>query len=233
MTAAAPGAMLRLRLAAGLAALVALLLPRPARACDTVELWPEGASEVNAYLEVTPRSRAGGLDLMLGHGLTPRLSLYLGTALGLEPGLERGDGRLYLGGMSALVDSDHFDLDLILDGSLGSSGADFGPGFELNLDAAPELARFGLYWRVQLSAVERELFTTLGAYVTVADGHQLLFETLTEAADVIGGGGVAVGYNLAVGDSMEIINQVYVDVPEPGERLSFSITTGVIVAMTR
>lgn len=77
---------------------------------------------------------------------------------------------------------------------------------------------------------------TVGTYWTLAPGHQLLAEldlgtTLLspEPAVLLDIGGLALGYNLLIDDSLESINQVYMDIPAPGERPALGIQVGFIM----
>lgn len=82
--------------------------------------------------------------------------------------------------------------------------------------------------------------TTLGAYLTLGGRHQLLLEydmSLTpnpledqHAAEV---GGLALGYNLSLTDSAELISQVYLDLPQEEEPLAVNVMLGVIFTLTR
>jgi hypothetical protein len=46
-------------------------------------------------------------------------------------------------------------------------------------------------------------------------------------------GGLALGYNVLVdGPALELINQLYLDIPQDGEDLTFAITTGFVATWT-
>ncbi|RJO65025.1 MAG: hypothetical protein C4523_17130 [Myxococcales bacterium] len=79
---------------------------------------------------------------------------------------------------------------------------------------------------------------TFGAYWTVADGHQLLVEYDMAAAnnpaedeDVWSIGGVALGYNVAIHDSVEMANQLFFDIPQADETFGVGVGVGFIFSL--
>ena len=79
---------------------------------------------------------------------------------------------------------------------------------------------------------------TVGSYYTVAENHQLLLEydmsfahNPTAGEDTMEIGGVALGYNVMLTDSIEMINQVTFDIPRSGEDFAVGVSTGIIVTM--
>jgi len=107
---------------------------------------------------------------------------------------------VYFGAFGTPFDTDHIDLDLVLDLSAAEAGFDLitvAPGFELNFDARPDMSSWGLYLLSYLPIYRRdaisaaggytgtaplaretalEIESTLGAYYMLADRHQLLLE---------------------------------------------------------
>jgi len=239
---------------------VAVLLSLPtagAHAADTVETWDTGATNVDFYLGVhglgsSEEVLAG--DIMLGVGLVPGLSAYLGTMLEACRHLADGSRSLYFGLFGTPLDTEHVDLDLFLDLSgaeAGRGAVEVIPSFELNLDASPDVATWGVYLRAGVPlhggadsgescspSLEAHLALEPGAYLTVADGHQVLLETggtvrLTEGGlgrdlDV---GGLALGYNVMLSEALEVITQVAVDLPQDGEELAVGVMAGLIATM--
>ncbi len=242
-----------------IAAAVALLaLPSYARANDTVETWDVGATDVDFYLGYdgigAPRDeRATSADLMLGYGLVPNLSAYLGATIEADMDLA-AEPTVYLGVFGTLVDTDHVDFDLFLDVSAGGPGlssAEIAPSFELNLDASPDLATWGGYLRAGLVAYGRAedenpeagsvgvaLDLNPGVYVTVADGHQVLLEydmrlhaNPEEDEEAVSVGGVALGYNVTLSDALELITQAHVSIPTGGEGAAGGVVVGFIATL--
>jgi len=83
---------------------------------------------------------------------------------------------------------------------------------------------------------------TAGAYFTIAEIHQLLlefdvaFRHRTSGApegdpSVFELGGVALGYNVAITEAVELLAQVSVDVPDHGEGVAAGFMVGLIATM--
>jgi len=79
---------------------------------------------------------------------------------------------------------------------------------------------------------------TIGTYWTVAEGHQLLLEydmtfanNPVKAERTIEYGAVALGYNVGLSDSIEMINQLAFDIPQSGDEFSVGINIGLIITM--
>ena len=200
-------------------------------------------------------------DLFLGYGLTESLSGFVGITLEGNHHFAGGAAALSIGGYGNVLDTDYIDLDLFLTLSVGGDGfSEFsgGPAMEFNVDLDKDMNSLGFYLRAGFTLSGAELApanpsdpdaeprfdttynidTTLGAYYMIADGHQLLleFDMLFDpdpAADVRGVdvGGIALGYNVAVHDAGEMINQVYLDIPQSGERAALNLMTGILVTL--
>jgi hypothetical protein len=127
-----------------------------------------------------------------------------------------------------------------------------GPGFELNLDADPDMLSWGGYLRGSLDLSNRRadpdggggglawgLDATLGAYWMVREGHQLLLEldaavALNPAAGerTMELGGLALGYNVGVHEAIELVTQVWFDLPQtPDEPFAAAVTAGFIATL--
>lgn len=79
---------------------------------------------------------------------------------------------------------------------------------------------------------------TLGSYWTVVQNHQLLLEydmalpnNPLEGEKNLDIGGVSLGYNVLFNGSIEMINQVYFDIPQSGEAFAVGFSTGIIVTI--
>lgn len=198
-------------------------------------------------------------DMMLGYGLIKRLSAYFGTTLQCNEYLGDGSGTIYMGMFGTLAETNHFDLDLFLDVRLGGdafSELQVTPQVELNFDLDPQMRSWGVYLRAGIPIYGQKILastnsgdlkyrtnigfaTTLGTYWTVSQGHQILLEydmgihpkpnTNSETETEIGG--VALGYNVRVHDSIELINQIHIDIPQEGEPVAAGIMIGMIATM--
>lgn len=228
-----------------------------ARAADTVETWDVGATDVDFYLgadglgpDADARSMFG--DIMLGYGLIDRLSAYVGATLSADGHFAHGNAGLYLGVFGTPIETDHFDLDLFLDVSAGGDGFDafaFTPSTEINFDLDPDQGSWGLYVRAGVpiygeareAVPERHVHAfdvevNPGTYVTLGRGHQLLFEYdmlfhSQHDKHTSHVGGLAVGYNVVLAESIELINQVYFDIPQRDEQPAIGLFTGIIVTL--
>lgn len=199
--------MARVRHAAMIIAIVAGGAASVARAADTIEPFELGASNLDLYLGLDgmgrgPYEKATFGDIMLGFGLTPSLSAYLGTTLQANEYLLDGSAVLYFGLFFNVIDSAVVDFDLMLDvcaGGHGFSHIGLTPALELNIDFDPEMRSGGLYLRLaeSLGGIGEEVpgrvtpngnpimrgcgyqyatAVVFGAYATVSEGHQLLLE---------------------------------------------------------
>jgi hypothetical protein len=225
-------------------------------AADTTEAFDVGATDLDFYtgvdgLGLPSDERAAFGDMMLGYGLTERLSAYFGATLEGSGAFADGSSTHYLGLYGTPFNTDHLDLDLQLDMASGGpeQRLEIRPALELNIDADPEMRTWGMYLRTPLPVYGRKFQTggehatfhleaTLGTYVQLADGHQLLVEyDMAFHPDPQEGerrtdvGGAAFGYNVVVSDEIELINQVFVDIPQAGDQVSVSLMTGLIATL--
>lgn len=243
-------------LAASLAALA--FAPPAARATDTVETFDVGATDFEFYTSVeglglaAAEDRAFGGELVLGYGIVERLSAFLGTSLTGDGHLTGGAASPYVGVFGTPVDTDHVDFDLFLQVGLDGEQLHIGPSLELNFDADPDQLSWGLYLRSGLDIAGADegggsgfgdlawaMEATVGAYWTVHEGHQILAELDTaiplhprDESRPVDLGGVAIGYNVAVHDSIELVSQVWLDLPqEDGEPISAAFLVGFIASL--
>lgn len=141
----------------------------------------------------------------------------------------------------------------------GHSQAEFSltPFIELNLDSDPDMNGYGFYVVVEETlggrdesfidnlAQEIRSFTltpgtalTLGSYYTVREGQQVFLcydmafnhrngegERKTEV------GGIALGYNGMLTEELEIISEVWFDIPQDEEDFGFNFTLGFIATL--
>jgi len=225
-------------------------------ASDTMETFDVGATDVEFYtgadgLGLPSDERAAFGDMMLGYGLVERISAYFGTTLEGSGAFADGSSTHYLGLFGTPFDTNHLDLDLQLDMASGGpeQRLEIRPALELNVDEDPEMRTWGLYLRTPLPVYGRKFQTgerhatfhlesTLGTYVQLADGHQLLAEyDMAFHPDPQDGerrtdvGGAAFGYNVAVSDEIELITQAFVDIPQAGDQVSVSLMAGLIATL--
>ena len=250
---------------------VALVLPvvstwlvaalSPVRAADTVETWDPGATEVEFYLGYDGIGLAWPgqtvfADLLLGYGIVDRFSAYLGVSLQGDGSLGNGEAGVYTGVFGTAVDTDHFDLDFLLNFGVGGAGLSellVLPAAELNFDLDPQRRSFGAYLRVGVpvhgenrdseasdDGGYRTVFDVVlnpGIYVTFAERHQLLleynmaFHVQSFEAHRVSLGGVALGYNVVLSERIELITQIYLHVPQFDDPASVGFMTGFVATL--
>jgi hypothetical protein len=233
---------------------IALLTSGLAHAADTVEVWEFGAVDAEMYLGFDGfggplRDGETFSETVLGVGLLPRLSGFVALGFAASAGLDESAHELAMGLFGTPVDTPHTDLDLFFTvRSAAGGGFALVPALEWNLDAAPELAAWGLFLRAGMpvervttetevrAAVAGEL--TAGAYWTLRPGHQLVAEAdarvpfTSPAGD--GGvdfGGLALGYNVLLTDRFELLTQAFVDVPQGSEPWGAGLMAGFIATI--
>lgn len=223
------------------------------KAADTTETFDIGATDVEFAVGFdgigkpeTERSISN--EMLLGYGLTERFSTYMGASISANDRFVLESTGLNLGVFGTPIDTDHFDMDLQLEFGVDDSFC-MTPGFELNFDLEPDLAKWGLYANVQFPIYARtvgegqneeyrrtvDISPTFGTYYTVVPGHQLLLEfdmnakTKTyDGEDSVEIGGLALGYNVEVIDSIELVNHLYFDVPQNDEKFGVGIQIGFV-----
>ncbi len=232
-----------------------------ARAADTTETFDVGATDAELYMGFDGIGNQGGEgalygDILLGYGLVEGFSAYLGTTLSASEFFTDGNADVYLGIFGTPIDTDHLDLDLFMDVAAGGGGFDeftVTPATELNVDVRPDTGLWGLYLRAGVPIyghIEEseggdlehrrtaDVELTPGTYWTLAERHQILLEydmalhpapsPDERAVDV---GGVALGYNVAIAGPIELVTQVYLDIPQQDEPATVGVMAGFIATM--
>lgn len=241
--------------------LVALGAP-DARAADTMEVFDVGATDAELYvgydgLGITRALSSTFTEAVIGYGVAPRLSMFLAAGLEATGALTEGTQALTVGLYGTPLETEHVDLDLLLQvGGTTDGGYEVMPAVELNLDAADGLELWGVYLIAgvpvhapQLHAavvspprdgdIELDLLLRLGSYWTISPRHQVLVE-LDAAVHALGSlkgtvadlGGLALGYNVTLTDSFELITQLRTDVPTGrAEPWSAGLSAGFIATL--
>ena len=226
----------------------------PAFAADTTETWDVGATDVDFYtgfngLGLSRSDQEIFGNILFGYGLIPDFSAYAGMDIHANGCLGNGETTFNLGVFGTPVDTTHFDLDLFLDfSSTGMKNFAVTPGLELNYDYMPELAKWGVYLRLNTpihsnnkgNGIDVDMDTVVGVYWTIQPSHQILMEfntTFHPGASIwVDIGGIAFGYNVDLyqwgnGCGIEMINQVSVDIPGSVEPWSGALMTGLIATL--
>ncbi len=237
----------------GLAGLAVLLLlavsSAPALAVDSLELFDPGVSDFEFYLSLSGVGQdesAVGAETVLGIGITDCLSGQIFASGEANQYLEGAAAEFGFGIFGTPVDTDHLDLDTGLNVATGGGAhGDFAlaPFIEINLDSDPEMLGYGAYLVVEeaLSGSGATIMPvtalTLGAYYTVKDGHQFLaaFDVTfnhrnadERNTDV---GSIALGYNSALTDNIELITEVSFDIPQDDDDFGAGFVIGFIAAL--
>lgn len=238
--------------------LALVLLAGPARAADTIETFDVGATDLELYVGVDgfgPKNqdRTLSTEVVAGFGIVDGLSLYVVTALEANHRFADGAAGLGVGLFGTPLDTDHFDIDLVLDvgaGGPGFSELALAPMAEFNLDLDPGMGSWGLFVRAGAeiagqAAPEGEamppsvavLFNP-GTYLTIAGRHQLLLEydmailpATSDAPAAVDVGGLAVGYNVVLAEPIELVTQLFVDLPQEGEEAAVGVTVGFVATL--
>ena len=231
-----------------------------ARALDTTEPFDPGFFDAEAYwgydgLGHTVDSREFSNELILGYGLTSRVSIQGGASFVGQDGYFAGEKSLSLGLFAAAIERDHFDLDLMLD--FGATGEGFGdysisPGIEVNYDRDPDMSSWGLYLRSGPSAFRQwegvggdtrrrrgllDYGLNPGAYLRLSPRHELLVEydlslalgkgrSADETAQLMG-----LGFNMQISEALELVSQIQHTFPRGGEKAKFGIAVGFIATL--
>lgn len=240
-----------------LAAVTVVLRAAPAaRAADTIETWDVGAADVEFYLSADdlggkPPERAALGELVLGIGIAPRLSAYFAADAHADPALGDASVGLAAGVFGTAVDTAHVDVDVLLELSAAGDGyrdLELAPGLELNLDAAPDRVEWGVYVRVSAPIQAQPLrdgpfglgaiALVGGAYAMVAEGHQLLLEVAVDVPAFSSSGtrdavlgGLGVGYNVVLSDTLELVSELTVTPPFERSELTVGASIGFIVTL--
>ncbi len=253
----------RLAILVELSTLLALLVGRPTLtwAADTVETVDAGATDVNIHagfdgIGQESANRTTHMNITLGYGIVDRFSAYLGTTLQGNGVFCDGQAGIYIGVLGTPVDTDHFDLDLFLETSVGGPGMSefqLSPSLELNFDLEQEMKSWGLYLRVSMPIYSRAIGSHVpdatehirtfsvslnpGMYLTIADRHKILleydmaFHRWAPNKYYVDVGGVALGYNVEITKRIELIHQVYVDIPQQDESTTLGLMVGLIATL--
>jgi len=193
----------------------------------------------------------------LGYGFVQGTSAYLGTAVQLGQGGSEENGQLGGGFISTLLETDHCDIDLIFEVRfLGPKWTDFQvePSFEFNADMDPKMRTLGFYLRSGFSVQMQDLLmleqhaaghedtgsglvATAGIYYFIGKMHQLFLEhdldfTSSQFVEkpVLNESGIALGCNVAVTRFLELISQVYIELPLDQQQVPcLSVSLGLVI----
>ena len=228
-----------------------------ARALDTYEPYDRGASDFEWYLGfdgigLGRYEKSLWLEAVAGYGLSDRFSALVTADLAGNEYFSGGEAGVVVGLLALVLDTDHVDLDIMLDIGYTEGDIEVSPGLELSFDLVPDQGLWGMYLHLHQAVYGRDVSTAAaddyelagetrlaaGSYWTVVPGHQLLAEFgMRVAQNPAAGqqrvdiGGVALGYNAVLTDWLELITQGSLDIPGDGESLSGGLMLGFIATM--
>jgi len=239
-------------------AAVSCALAANAFAGDTVELIDPNTLEVDPTFTIDnihDGKPSAGIELGLVYGVMEGLNVTGTVGYGSDIGLAGGGVGFGVGLVTTPVDTDMFDLDVMVDFDW-DGGFVITPGVELNIDLEPDQAFLGFYLRLGLpiyggfkadadegaddDGVETDIAFNfaLGAYYTVMEGHQIILEggaTIAELAENLGkthtDGYVSLGYNAELTDNFELITEVAVHMDNDADDVYAAISVGGVFSM--
>ena len=236
-----------------------------ALAGDTTELIDVNTLEVDPAFGISSMNKnhkpSVFTELGIVYGVLDGLNVSASVSYETEYGLAGGSAGFGIGFLTTPVDTDMFDLDVMVDfGFSPAGGYSITPQLELNLDLDPDMSTFGFYLRLGLpiygdfiddpaeleedanDTVKTDLAFdfTLGMYYTVAEGHQLLLEggaTISNLAENVGDleteGFVSIGYNVLITDTFELTTELAVYLPKDpdGDNVTAALTVGGVFGL--
>ena len=243
-----------LRTFALVTAVACLLVSPTAYAVDTTEPYAPGLSDVEFYAGAdgsAGRGEAGRVNAasVVGYGITERFGAYVGAAFDDSMHFDDPAGEFALGVLGSPVSSRHLDLDLLFDALVAGPALDIfalRPSFELTLNSHSDMSGFGVFvlgafpvTRDPLSKdLEVDLTGTAGAYLRVHPRHELLaayrmaYHTrVTPGVHQLEIQDVALGYNVVVSSTFELITDLHLDVPQDGQEWCIGGYLGVIATL--
>jgi hypothetical protein len=180
-----------------------LFSARPVFAIDTIENFDRGLSDYEFYLFANDLNQSGetaaiGAQMTLGLGIADHISGTMTLSGQANRFLADGELSAALGLFGTPLDTNHVDIDLILETSIGPDNLSFLPAIELNFDLLPDTELWGMWllFSVEISGHRSELPNSatpenpdentvdyefhiqtnilIATYVTIEESHQLL-----------------------------------------------------------
>ena len=221
------------------------LFANTAFAVDTNEVLDKGTMEIapaltldNLYDGAKP---SFGAEIGIGYGLLDELTIGTGFYMGTEESFEGASFGFDIYSVYTPLDTDNFDIDIMMDFDINmGEGYTWTPSFEFNYDFEPDQAFWGLYARVGLpvyyadndAKADVSLDFILGAYITIAEDHQILLEggfvvenMATELAVV--SNPLSIGYNVTLLDNFELTTELAFYIPSIDSDESFGAALSI------
>lgn len=228
-------------------------------AADTTEVYDIGATDFEFFvgfegIGLDKYEKELSVSALAGFGFIDAFSGYLAIDGASNEYFTEGSAELSVGVFGTPLDTNHVDLDLVLNFGAGADHFEMTPGLELNLDLRNDLELAGLYLRLEETFTGRDESSeeesepkyvvapqagfVIGAYWSVIPEHQILLEyemgllhNPSAGERRVEVGAVALGYNLMVVDSLELLGQLSLDIPQKDEDVSVGVMLGLISTM--
>lgn len=213
----------------------ASLMSAQAFALDTTELLDPGVIEAAPAISLTNihDGKPGfSSEIAVGYGVADFMTVQAILSAGTEEGLADPSFGFTLETVFTPLDTEHFDIDFVLDFSFESGFYGVTPSFEFNFDSDNDMSFWGAYLTLALPVTSMRaedgkvksdlgLEMGLGFYISFVEDQQLFLEggfTYANLAENLGkadieGGYVALGYNFALFENFELTTEFRVNIP--------------------
>ena len=201
--------------------------------------------------EMQPKLNASKVNskVVLGKGLSPFISAYMGMQLQGTRYLSYGWSGLFMGAISKLYSHNYFSFDMNLEAGLYYNNLFYAaPGIEFNFDLAPDQQFMGFYMdvietitgadiddsvRVYRFTPETEL--DFGYYISLVEGQQLhiRFDQRFRHNPAFGERkyeieALRVGYNMMMNDGFQIQTEFEYQIPMKREKNRYGFRVGLV-----
>jgi hypothetical protein len=201
--------------------------------------------------EMQPKLNASKVNskVVLGKGLSPFISAYMGMQLQGTRYLSYGWSGLFMGAISKLYSHNYFSFDMTLEAGLYYNNLFYAaPGIEFNFDLAPDQQFMGFYMdvienitgadiddsvRVYRFTPETEL--DFGYYISLVEGQQLhiRFDQRFRHNPAFGERkyeieALRVGYNMMMNDGFQIQTEFEYQIPMKREKNRYGFRVGLV-----
>jgi len=187
--------------------------------------------------------------IVLGKGLNPFISAYMGMQLQGTKYLSYGWSGLFIGAISKLYSHNHFSFDLTMETGLFNDMFYAAPGMEINFDMAPDQQFMGFYLNVIENVSGADIndstisfygFTpetelNVGYYISFIQGQQLhirfdqrfrhnpAFDERRYEIDAL-----RLGYNIMMNDGFQIQTELEYQIPMKREKNRYGFRVGLV-----
>ena len=220
---------------------VTSLMSTQALALDTTELLDPGVVEVAPMIALTNihDGKPGfASEVAFGYGVADFMTLQGIFSAATEEGLAGAGFGFTLETVFTPLDTEMFDIDVVVDFSYDSGAYVVAPSFEFNLDSDDDMSSWGAYLTLGLPITSASVVNEtdkskteiksdvslelgIGFYVSFVADQQLFVEggfALENLAENLGkceitGGYVALGYNATLFENFELTSEFRVDIP--------------------